>query len=599
MRAKRKLIISILSIMFVLLAVVATITITFALSQQNITTSLEIGYVVEDIDGSVYATYTIGTETKYLTPDADADHKSEDGKSLVFLAQDDGPAGNLQFPDEALALTSKNDNIVIKYTYSNTGDRHYMASMSLDDDIIRDNMNVEYSINGVDYSYNRYAVVVPANSTDKSYWIRISIKDVAKNASFSGSFNWVLTGCDEQDVAYKSLEALDYIADEDTGTYGVSYNGNTFGLDDGKLIVPDNVNGDPVTTITQSNADNTEQVTSVYIPESVETIGSSAFEGYTTLETVTFEQNETAGSASVQTVTGLQTIGSSAFCGCERLTQITLPNTLKTIGARAFAQANLSEIIIPDSVTEIGENAFESNYDLRSIILGNGLTTIKKCAFMTYSESVDTLIIPDNITTIEADAFSYCDIVNLTLGKGLTSIAVSAFKGCALTNISMGLVSLPKLNTCSAFNNLTINTLILDCETPTGDDMSLYSIFANSTIKNIKAINGEFYCNVVNEVNFETLIISESVNHVSFRLSNRFSYLYFTKTEIEGNLNWTAHAAYPIYDGQGNLVETGTSSCSLEFSYSNYEYNTSQIMSLNLLLGIDDDTADVYMSRDK
>ena len=105
MRAKKKLIISMLVVSFVLLSIIATVAITFALTQQTIKTTLNIGYTVEDIDGSVYATYTLGGETSYLEPQADADHISEDGNSLLFKATDTENAGNLIFPNEALNLT--------------------------------------------------------------------------------------------------------------------------------------------------------------------------------------------------------------------------------------------------------------------------------------------------------------------------------------------------------------------------------------------------------------------------------------------------------------------------------------------------------------
>ena len=165
MKAKRKLLISMLAIVFVLLAVVATVAIAFALTQQTITTTLNIGYVVEDIDGTASATYTIGGVTEQLTA------KKGDqviGNTLVFHAGDTEDAGNLMFPEGQIPLSAQNDNIVIQYTYSNTGAKHYIASMSFDGNINADNMKVEYSIDGTTYSENRYAVVVPANTINKS-----------------------------------------------------------------------------------------------------------------------------------------------------------------------------------------------------------------------------------------------------------------------------------------------------------------------------------------------------------------------------------------------------------------------------------------------
>ena len=214
MRAKKKLIISMLVVSFVLLSIIATVAITFALTQQTIKTTLNIGYTVEDIDGSVYATYTLGGETSYLEPQADADHISEDGNSLLFKATDTENAGNLIFPNEALNLTKDNNNVVIKYTYKNTGGKHYIASMSFDADLKYKNMSVEYGIwdfenNKIKYSEDRYALVVPSGE-ELSYWIKISITNVAKNAEFEGDFSWLLNGCDKDTLGYESLSSLEF-----------------------------------------------------------------------------------------------------------------------------------------------------------------------------------------------------------------------------------------------------------------------------------------------------------------------------------------------------------------------------------------------------
>ena len=183
MRTKKKLLISMLVVSFVLLSIIATVAIAFALTQQTIKTSLNIGYTVEDIDGTASATFTVGGVTESLVA-----MKGENviGDKLVFKAGDTENAGNLMFPEDALALSAQNDNVVIQYTYSNTGAKHYIASMDFNANIQADNMKVEYSIDGTSYSENRYAVVVPANTSNRSYWIKISIEDKAKSASFTG-----------------------------------------------------------------------------------------------------------------------------------------------------------------------------------------------------------------------------------------------------------------------------------------------------------------------------------------------------------------------------------------------------------------------------
>lgn len=95
MNSKKKLIISLLVVAFLLISIIATVAIAFALSQQTIKTNLNIRYQVQDIDGTASATYTIGGVTENLTA-----MKGENviGDTLVFKAGDTENVGNLMFP---------------------------------------------------------------------------------------------------------------------------------------------------------------------------------------------------------------------------------------------------------------------------------------------------------------------------------------------------------------------------------------------------------------------------------------------------------------------------------------------------------------------
>jgi hypothetical protein len=143
---------------------------------------------------------------------------------------------------------------------------------------------------------------------------------------------------------------------------------------------------------------------------------------------------------SVQLPSTLKTIGNGAFAGCA-LTSLTLPNGLKEIGADAFVGVKLYDyrkvrfdydanknkiqtLVIPDSVTSIGGDAFR-NCGIETLSIGNGLTTIYSGAFA--GNRIKDLAIPDSVIHINPSAFSNCGIQTLKLGKGITSIENGAF----------------------------------------------------------------------------------------------------------------------------------------------------------------------------
>ena len=126
-------------------------------------------------------------------------------------------------------------------------------------------------------------------------------------------------------------------------------------------------------------------------------------------------------------------IGEYAFKDCSRLTSLTLPVGITSIGYDAFAYCSgLTSLTLPAGITSIGEYAFSGCSGLTSLTLPAGITSIDKCAFSGCSR-LTSLTLPAGITSIGEFAFSYC--------SGLTSIYVYAekvprigryaFEGCA------------------------------------------------------------------------------------------------------------------------------------------------------------------------
>ena len=163
-------------------------------------------------------------------------------------------------------------------------------------------------------------------------------------------------------------------ADEEEGdyTYTVSdgqatitrYNGTG-----GAVVIPSTLGGYPVTAIGEFSFDTIPAVTSVTIPDSVTSIGNSAF-ACTGITNVTIPDNVTYlekyafyGCTELEHVTigsGLTSISESLFSGCSSLESVSIPSGVASIGRCAFADcASLSYAVIPGSVSSIDEYAFD------------------------------------------------------------------------------------------------------------------------------------------------------------------------------------------------------------------------------------------------
>jgi hypothetical protein len=135
---------------------------------------------------------------------------------------------------------------------------------------------------------------------------------------------------------------------------------------------------------------------SVYtIPNSVTTIGGSAFSRSTNLTSVTIPGN-------------VKSIGSAAFVLCHNLKSVTIQNGVKVIDKHAFRECTgLTSITIPGSVTSIGNNAFELCTGLTSVTISDGVASIGSDAFSACL-SLTSVTIPRSVTTIEAAVFVSC-----------------------------------------------------------------------------------------------------------------------------------------------------------------------------------------------
>ena len=172
-------------------------------------------------------------------------------------------------------------------------------------------------------------------------------------------------------------------------------------------------------------------------------------------------------------------IGHGAFQSCRGLTSVTIPNSVTSIGASAFAGCfNLTSITIPNSVTSIGYGAFSGCGGLTSVTIPNSVTSIDRSTFYNCS-GLTSITIPNSVTSIGADAFQNCDgLTSVTIPNSVISIGDYAFYDCdGLTSVTIG-NSVTSIGN-HAFDQCTsLTVVVVDKETPLSISSNVF-IFMN------------------------------------------------------------------------------------------------------------------------
>ena len=214
----------------------------------------------------------------------------------------------------------------------------------------------------------------------------------------------------------------------------------TYVGNDTELILPESYNGEDY-VINRCAFYNNDKITSVTIPNSVTSIGYEAFSSCTSLTSITIPNSVTS-------------IGTYAFFNCDSLTSITIPNSVTIIGDCAFYDCeSLTSVYISD-ISAWCKILFAS-YDanplyyakklylngelVTELVIPSNVTSIGSYAFRDC-RSLTSITIPDSVTSIGDYAFYWCtSLTSVTIGNSVTSIGTAAFRDCtSLTSVTIG-----------------------------------------------------------------------------------------------------------------------------------------------------------------
>ncbi len=284
----------------------------------------------------------------------------------------------------------------------------------------------------------------------------------------------------------------------------------------GSVTIPSTIDGLPVTSI-GDNAFFGCSLTGVTIPNSVTNIGSNVFgccdtlkaiavdpanSSYSSVDGVLFDRNQTTLVAYPEGRAGgyvipnsVTSIGDLAFDNCSSLSSVAIPNSVMNIGTYAFRGCtSLTSVTIPNSVTSIGGSAFWHCTSLTSVRIGSGVTSIGYWAFG-YCTSLTAITVDVLDSFYSSVAGVLFDKTRTTLiqcpgGKGgsytvpdsVTSIGDGAFSGCSsLTNVTIP-DSVISIGRGAFYGASLITATIPDSVTSMGDGAFLESGLTTVTI---------------------------------------------------------------------------------------------------------------------
>ncbi|MDE6318029.1 MAG: leucine-rich repeat domain-containing protein, partial [Muribaculaceae bacterium] len=295
-----------------------------------------------------------------------------------------------------------------------------------------------------------------------------------------------------------------------------------------------------------------ENLKSIKMPQTSVPVGEYMCQGCTALESITFSPKTTS-------------IKASAFSGCSNLSETNLAEltNLTTIFDAAFNKTNLSELILPESLTSMGKNVFSNNTALTAIKFNSKLKSLPENAFSGCT-LLKEIVIPENITSIGASVFYNCTALqsvslsstittidkyafencsaleSINIPESLTAIGIGAFKGCSM---------LPKLILPSSLTSLG-SSAFSSCKALTSIDLSNTKV----TVLNGYTFSG---CSSLETVNLPTTLTA--IGQYEFDGCSALQHIDMSQTKVAsiGNYAFRSCKLLTTVDFSNTLTTIG------------------------------------------
>lgn len=320
-------------------------------------------------------------------------------------------------------------------------------------------------------------------------------------------------------------------------------------------------------------------LTSISIPASVISVGESALRCPNLSEIIVAEDSEYL--KSVDNVLFSKDM-SELVCypAAKAETSYAIPSEVKKIASYAFALTTLNEIVFSDGITEIGEFAFASSYNIKNITLPDSLISIG-CGAFYFCQALESADFGSKLQIINDQAFYYChELVSVKFPESIKKIGEFSFYSCGKLE-SVDIPESIKEIDRMAFTNCGIKNLTVGVNKEALND--LYSVKPSEAIIGSYAFNGcvnltsaAVNAKVINVCAFavcdalETLTLFdslESIEYAAFAECNNINDIYYYGTENGWNNVVISGYNAQFLDGNFHAMYTENSESGITVTY--------------------------------